>query len=422
MTGYVPDRRDLREAAAASSRRDAILARAARYSRWDGTPAVPDLDADEMLDALADDLMAEGDLAAALRRLHGARLAARRPDAARHGRPPGPDASGSQRRARGAARPVPAGRRRWPTSAQELDEIVAEERAGVERGSTGRRRRRTAGVGRARRPQLRRMLRDMAARRLDQLDALPRRRRRADPRAAGLRLPRARRARALRRAGRPAPRARCSTSTFAGLSDAIRGITPEELAANREMVRDLNQLLQERLAGGDPDASRLPRASTASFFPGARTLDDIIEQLAQRMAAMQSLLRVDDAGAAAELQDMMDALLRDDRLRWDLAQLAATLDQLLPGGLGERFRFRRRRAARPRGRARSSSAGSRRSTRWRTQLGDIEAPRRPRRRSTATSCASSSATTPAATSPRSTTWPDSWRRPATSSATATGSS
>ena len=36
---------------------------------------------------------------------------------------------------------------------------------------------------------------------------------------------------------------------------------------------------------------------------------------------------------------MVDALLRDDRLRWDLAQLAASLDQLLPGGLGERFRF-----------------------------------------------------------------------------------
>ena len=36
---------------------------------------------------------------------------------------------------------------------------------------------------------------------------------------------------------------------------------------------------------------------------------------------------------------MMDALLRDDRLRWDLAQLAATLDQLLPDGLGQRFDF-----------------------------------------------------------------------------------
>ena len=37
---------------------------------------------------------------------------------------------------------------------------------------------------------------------------------------------------------------------------------------------------------------------------------------------------------------MMDALLRDDRLRWDLAQLAATLDQLLPEGLGQRYEFR----------------------------------------------------------------------------------
>ena len=36
---------------------------------------------------------------------------------------------------------------------------------------------------------------------------------------------------------------------------------------------------------------------------------------------------------------MIDALLRDDRLRWDLAQLAANLDQLMPGGLGERVRF-----------------------------------------------------------------------------------
>ena len=36
---------------------------------------------------------------------------------------------------------------------------------------------------------------------------------------------------------------------------------------------------------------------------------------------------------------MMDALLRDDRLRWDLAQLASNLDQLMPDGLGERYEF-----------------------------------------------------------------------------------
>jgi uncharacterized protein with von Willebrand factor type A (vWA) domain len=54
---------------------------------------------------------------------------------------------------------------------------------------------------------------------------------------------------------------------------------------------------------------------------------------------MQSLLRSMTPDQRAELQSMMDALLRDDRLRWDLAQLAATLDQLVPGGLGERVRF-----------------------------------------------------------------------------------
>src|SRR6266705_2144548 len=45
------------------------MARLSRYSRWDGTQAVPDLDADELLSAMSDDLLAEGDLMSALRRL-----------------------------------------------------------------------------------------------------------------------------------------------------------------------------------------------------------------------------------------------------------------------------------------------------------------------------------------------------------------
>ena len=41
-----------------------------RYSRWDGSQSVPDLDADEILSAISDDLLAEGDLWSALRRLY----------------------------------------------------------------------------------------------------------------------------------------------------------------------------------------------------------------------------------------------------------------------------------------------------------------------------------------------------------------
>jgi uncharacterized protein with von Willebrand factor type A (vWA) domain len=36
---------------------------------------------------------------------------------------------------------------------------------------------------------------------------------------------------------------------------------------------------------------------------------------------------------------MMDALLRDDRLRWDLARLASNMDQLMPDGIGESYDF-----------------------------------------------------------------------------------
>ena len=131
-------------------------------------------------------------------------------------------------------------------------------------------------------------------------------------------------------------------SMFQGLSDAIANDTPEELAANRDMVRDLNKLLGDRLAGEEPSQDRVDAflAQHGQFFPGAETLDDIMDQLGERMAAMQSLLQSMSPQQRDELQSMMDLLLRDDRLRWDLAQLAATLDRLLPDGLGQRMRFR----------------------------------------------------------------------------------
>src|SRR5919199_518519 len=40
-----------------------------RYSRWDGSQELPDLDADDLLAAMADDLMSDGDLQRALQRL-----------------------------------------------------------------------------------------------------------------------------------------------------------------------------------------------------------------------------------------------------------------------------------------------------------------------------------------------------------------
>ena len=334
MTGYTPDPRDLgpvvppRPTAPGSP---GALARAARYSAWDGSQQVADLDANEIIDALADDVMAEGDLAEALRRLMDRGW--------RTGDPTRGDMPGLRDLMDRLERRREQMLERYQLDdvlgdiRQQLEEIVGDERAGVERRLDQASRTDGEDVP----DDLRKMLRDAAAKRLDQLDALP-----AD---LGERI------RGLQDYDfmEPAARERFDELVkklqgqvldqfVSGMSDAIKSMTPEDLAANREMVRDLNELIRERIGGADPDASEF-LAKHGRFFPGAETFDDIIDQLAQRMAAMQSLMRSMSAEQRAELNSMMEALLRDDRLLVDLAQLASNLDLLLPGGLGDRVPF-----------------------------------------------------------------------------------
>src|SRR5215218_6751528 len=334
---YTPDPRDLEAPGAATSARDPLLVRSARYARWDGTQQIPALDADEILDALADDVMAEGDLAEALRRLM--ERGWRATDPTRQDLAGLNDLRDRLRRRREELQERYQLRDVLADVRQELDDIVADERAGIERRLDEAA---APPDGSPSDPALRAMLRDAAARRIDQLEDLPR--------DVGGRI------RQLEEYDfmEPAARDRFNALTerlrkqtldrfVEGLSEAIQGTTPEELGANREMVRDLNSLLEERLDGREPSQETVDDflAKHGRFFPGAATLDDVVAQLTQRMAAMQSLLRSMTPQQRAELQGMMDALLRDDRLRWDLARLASNMDQLMPDGLGEGDDFAR---------------------------------------------------------------------------------
>ncbi len=302
-----------------------------RYARWDGSQRLDDPSADDVLDELGDDLLTDSDLNAALARLLNRGLPGQR---GRFGQLRGLD---DMLRRLGAARQELLSRYQLgdvlSDIRSELDEIVVAERRAVERRLTGSR----AAEG-ADQAELRDLAVALAVRRQKQLESLP------DDIGGRIRAlgdydfmepdARERFDALLERLRR-----QVLDAHFAGLSDAIRGATPESLTANREMVRELNSLLQERLAGSEPDVSSfLSRYGGA--FPGARTLDEIIEQLAAHMAQMQSLMASLSPEQRQELHSMMDALLRDDRLRWDLAQLAATLDQLLPDGLGQRVVFR----------------------------------------------------------------------------------
>ncbi len=304
-----------------------------RYVRWDGRQRMADLSADELLEALSDDVMAGEDLDEALRRLlHRG-----------HEGPPGtagdriPGLRELLERSERQRQELLDRYRLGDVLAdvrEELDAIVGTERRGIERRLA------EAAGGDAGDESLRRMLTEMSTRRQEELSAMP-----SDPggligalRDYDFLEPSAReRFEALvERLGR-----QVLDGWFEGLSEAIRDASPEQLAANREMVRDLDRLIRERLDGGEPSPERVAAflAQHGGFFPGARTLDDVVAQLVQRMTAMRSLLSSMTPEQRRELGSMMDALLRDDRLRWDLAQLASTLDQLLPGGLGERVTF-----------------------------------------------------------------------------------
>jgi uncharacterized protein with von Willebrand factor type A (vWA) domain len=328
VTAYSPDPRDLSGRVPRASDELAELSSRARYSRWDGTQRLPDLDADEILKALSDDVMAEGDLAEALRRLMERGW--------RSGDPTRPDMPGLQDLMERLARRREELRERYDLGdvlgdiRRELEEIVAEERAGVER-------RLERSADDAPDADTARVARDLAARRLDRLDALP-----SDlgDRIQDLREYDFLESDARERFDDLVERLskQVLDQFVQGMGDAIRSTTPEDLAANREMVRDLNELIRQRIGGIEPDAREF-LAKHGRFFPGARTFDDIIDQLAQRMAAMQSLMRSMSPEQRAELESMMEALLRDDRLLIDLAQLASNLDLLLPGGLGDRVRF-----------------------------------------------------------------------------------
>src|SRR5207245_3662213 len=74
---------------------------------------------------------------------------------------------------------------------------------------------------------------------------------------------------------------------------------------------------------------------------GVKSLDELIEQLQQRQAQMQSMLDSMSGEQRRELMDLMQSLVQDPGLRNQLASLAANLEELRPmDDLRRRYPFR----------------------------------------------------------------------------------
>jgi uncharacterized protein with von Willebrand factor type A (vWA) domain len=311
-----------------------------RYSRWDGSQQLPAFDADDVLDALSDDLLAEGDLRRALQRLMQRGLRGTR----------GGDIPGLRRitdRLR-ARRQAELERSNLDGVLDDLnrrlDEILETEREGIgERVRAAERRALDAAPGdeQAQARMAEQVTRRTARQRENRLDALP-------PNLAG-RLNGLRDYEFMDDAARNAfaeltdeLRQQMLQTYFAGLKEGVQKVTPEDLDGVREMVKDLNGLLEKHASGADtPEDFAAFMATHGGYFPpGITSLDELIEHLHRQASQMASLLNSMSPEMRDELRSLMDDLLRDDRLRIDMARLAGNLQAARPDlPFGEPYPF-----------------------------------------------------------------------------------
>jgi uncharacterized protein with von Willebrand factor type A (vWA) domain len=126
---------------------------------------------------------------------------------------------------------------------------------------------------------------------------------------------------------------------FQGMKQGIGSLTPEEMDSIRQMVRDMNEMLEAAQAGDRQAFDRFMEQYGDNFPPGIESLEDLLEHLQRQASAMQALLDSMDPEMRAELERMMDELLRDDRLRLDLARLGQNMANMgyMPRGGGFPF-------------------------------------------------------------------------------------
>jgi uncharacterized protein with von Willebrand factor type A (vWA) domain len=124
------------------------------------------------------------------------------------------------------------------------------------------------------------------------------------------------------------------------MAGAMSGMTPEDLARMKDMMAELNQMLEERAAGREPDFDGFMQRY-GDFFPeNPKDLDELLEVMARRMAAMQAMLNSMTPEQRAQLQGLADQLLEDMDLRWQVDQLSSNLRDLFPdAGWDQRYQF-----------------------------------------------------------------------------------
>jgi uncharacterized protein with von Willebrand factor type A (vWA) domain len=352
------------------------------YSRWDGTQNIEGLDADDILNALSDDYMEDGNLQQALKRLmqdgirneDGQRTMGlrelmermrnmRNEQLNRYNMASGVmddlrekleeiknlERNGIQRRLDGEQdQPSESSQSSQPSDQQQLpgqqqktgqSEREESEQAG-QQGTSGSQQGQSGEANDELTPeQKRKMLEMIAKRKQDYLDKLPKD---IPGQIKGLSEYDFMddEAREKFKELMDSLQQQMMQQFFQGMQQSLQNMTPEDIAKMREMIRDLNKMLRDRQEGREPDFDSFMQKH-GEYFPGVNSLDDLIDQMQQQMAAMQGIMDNLSPEQRQELQNLMEQLMGDDRIRVDLMELAMNLEALAPmEEMRTRFPFR----------------------------------------------------------------------------------
>ena len=304
-----------------------MLYRTYRYSRWDGSQEIFDLDANELMDRLSDELLKQGDVMEALREL------------LRNGMQ---NREGQQMPGLRELMEQLKNRRRQQLQQHNMDSVVDDlkerlenilqtEREGIDRRLAEARKQvaQATGPDRPQQEGLYDLLEQRAGRNREKLDNLP----------AGLGGqiqelleydfidPEAQR---LFQELLDLLKSQMAQNMSQQLQQQIQGMSPEQQAAMQEMLRQLNEMLRDKLAGREPDFNGFMQQFGSMFGPNPpQSFDELMELLQRQLAQMQSLLDSMSPEMRRELEDALNSAL-DPGMQRPMAEFAALLEQLMP--------------------------------------------------------------------------------------------
>jgi uncharacterized protein with von Willebrand factor type A (vWA) domain len=287
------------------------------YSRWDGTQRGFEVDADSLLDEMTDDLLYHGDVNSALRKMmqdglrdaNGERIAGMRElmQKLREQR--------QEIQERGDLGGV------YSEIADALNDIVDEERHAIQNyteqaaNSGDERRAETAKQSAMDRNFRLDMLPDDLAGKVSELQHYDFQSKDAQQRFEQL---------------MEKLREQLMQQHLDQVSSAMQNMSAEDMARMKDMMAALNEMLERRKNGEDPQFEEFMK-QFGDFFPeNPQSLDELLEAMAQRMAQAQAMLNSMTPEQRAQLQQLSEQLLEDMDLRWQMDQLSQNLQSMFP--------------------------------------------------------------------------------------------